>query len=453
MPLTIITAIQQLVQKAYIATLGRPADPDGLDYWSKRIEEGTTEAELLAIMLASREFAEEFREPVPQVPGASNMDKLIAHIYEKGFSRPPDPAGLDFFKSMASTQQLAPQKLVETMLAAAAGRDKQTLDNKIDAAKLLTEKLKEQKQKIEGKKLEEQKKLAELHDALLKEQKETFKQITEDAATKPNPAEIDQKLKEIEKIVIVTEVVEVIVEVPVPGPVVEVPVVVPVTDQPVTMVMMVNFGSATNTALNLEPLSATAALGLAVIGEDIETLTLTSPGGSGYLAAGVLTNSALTIELALGGTNTVWLEAEDVTVLDLAGSTGAIIVSPGFANADAVDLTDDDDIPLITGFDAGKHKLAFHLEEDLFDQPIVDWFDSAEVADFSAALTAAAEAMLEEGKAYFYAYVDGEETSWLFVVGEDWEEVGFAYKLVGVGSGFSADNISGLEICGCGLIL
>ena len=80
----------QLMQGAYIAYYGRPADPDGLAFWVALLTEAG--GDLSAIIEAfgtSLEFTERY--------GSLSYAELVNGLYEQLFNREADADGLDFY--------------------------------------------------------------------------------------------------------------------------------------------------------------------------------------------------------------------------------------------------------------------------------------------------------------------------------------------------------------------
>ena len=81
---------EQIIQNAYLAYYGRPADPAGLDYWAGRLKDaGGNLDEIIAAFGTSVEFTERF--------GKLETTELVNAIYQRLFKRDADPAGLEFY--------------------------------------------------------------------------------------------------------------------------------------------------------------------------------------------------------------------------------------------------------------------------------------------------------------------------------------------------------------------
>ena len=80
----------QIIQNAYLAYYGRPADPGGLDYWAGRLKDaGGNLNEIIAAFGTSAEFTDRF--------GELDTTELVNAIYQRLFKRDADPGGLEFY--------------------------------------------------------------------------------------------------------------------------------------------------------------------------------------------------------------------------------------------------------------------------------------------------------------------------------------------------------------------
>ena len=83
----------RIIQNAYLAYYGRPADPGGLDYWAGRLKAaGGNLNEIIAAFGDSAEFTGRF--------GALGATELVNAIYQRLFKRDADPEGLDFYRGL-----------------------------------------------------------------------------------------------------------------------------------------------------------------------------------------------------------------------------------------------------------------------------------------------------------------------------------------------------------------
>ena len=83
----------QIIQNAYLAYYGRPADPAGLDYWAGRLKDaGGNLNEIIAAFGNSAEFTDRF--------GTLDTTELVDAIYQRLFKRDAEPAGLEFYRNL-----------------------------------------------------------------------------------------------------------------------------------------------------------------------------------------------------------------------------------------------------------------------------------------------------------------------------------------------------------------
>ena len=76
---------EERVLAAYLAYYGRPADPGGLEYWSKRlVREGGNINSIIDAFGESEEYQKRF--------GDLTENQLVTNLYQQLFGRDPDPA-------------------------------------------------------------------------------------------------------------------------------------------------------------------------------------------------------------------------------------------------------------------------------------------------------------------------------------------------------------------------
>ena len=83
-----------LVNDLYVATLGRPADPSGLSYWTTQLGSGS---KLLADVTASFYGSGEYFRGI----GGGTYESWVRDMYNKLLRRPSDPAGVAFWAAQA----------------------------------------------------------------------------------------------------------------------------------------------------------------------------------------------------------------------------------------------------------------------------------------------------------------------------------------------------------------
>ncbi|GGK47202.1 DUF4214 domain-containing protein [Salinarimonas ramus] len=118
------------IQGIYIALFGRPADPEGLDFWSDLTSNGADLAPLVGKLTASEEYLSRFE-------GLSNAE-VITNIYLNLFGREPEPEGLAFFLAQLESGNQTIETIAINILDGAQGSDRALIDAKVAAADLFT---------------------------------------------------------------------------------------------------------------------------------------------------------------------------------------------------------------------------------------------------------------------------------------------------------------------------
>jgi len=89
-PSTLEVPYEDQIQKIYIAYYQRPADPEGLLYWSQRLSEAN--GDLSGIIDAFANSAES-----QALYGGKSAEEILTEIYQAAFNRDPDPQGLTWY--------------------------------------------------------------------------------------------------------------------------------------------------------------------------------------------------------------------------------------------------------------------------------------------------------------------------------------------------------------------
>jgi len=120
-----------LVQKAYIAYYGRPADTGGVNYWSCAMDDN--DGSLAAIIDAfgnSREFTNQF--------GGLTNGELIDAIYLQLFNRTPEEAGKAYWLEQLESGSMSLVNIAISILNGALNDDLTIINNKLEVAKDFT---------------------------------------------------------------------------------------------------------------------------------------------------------------------------------------------------------------------------------------------------------------------------------------------------------------------------
>ena len=124
-------------QELYVAYYGRPADPDGLDFWTGQFTRTDDVSRALASFGASAEYR--------AIVTAANNDRdvLINQLYQYMFNRDADAEGLMFYRGQLERGEatLASIALDIANGARAGSDDRAILDNKIEVANAFTDRV------------------------------------------------------------------------------------------------------------------------------------------------------------------------------------------------------------------------------------------------------------------------------------------------------------------------
>ena len=117
------------IQGIYIALFGRPADPIGLAFFNEATNNG---ADLSAIgdLAGTAEYQSRFE--------GMNNAQIVTAIYQSLFGRNPELAGLQFFVAQLESGAQNINTIAINILDGAQGDDRDTVDNKIEAANAWT---------------------------------------------------------------------------------------------------------------------------------------------------------------------------------------------------------------------------------------------------------------------------------------------------------------------------
>ena len=126
-----LTANQTLVEKSYIAYYGRPAEPEGLSYWTKQLD--SSGGNLDEIINAFSHSA----ESQALYAGLSSAG-VIGTLYHQLFGRTPEAEGLQYWTGQLDNGSVSRQSVMLTLLNSAQGADAVVVNNKLTAAALFS---------------------------------------------------------------------------------------------------------------------------------------------------------------------------------------------------------------------------------------------------------------------------------------------------------------------------
>jgi hypothetical protein len=123
--------LANLVQEAYLAYYGRPADAAGEGYWIGQL--ALSGGNLSSIINAFGNSAESLA-----LYGNGNTAQVVTQIYEQLFGRSPDTAGRDYWVGLINAGAVSPAGAALSILQGATGQDKALLTDKLVTATLFT---------------------------------------------------------------------------------------------------------------------------------------------------------------------------------------------------------------------------------------------------------------------------------------------------------------------------
>ena len=118
------------VQELYVAYYGRPADQAGQEYWADRLDD-EGESAIIDSFGNSAEY-DELSE------GQGNAT-LVDNLYQQMFGRPADPEGLTYYTGVLESGEKSLAEIAVTILNAASGVDLNDFNAKVEAAAEYTE--------------------------------------------------------------------------------------------------------------------------------------------------------------------------------------------------------------------------------------------------------------------------------------------------------------------------
>jgi len=126
-----MASYEAVIQKCYIAYYGRPADPDGLAYWTERLAAG--KGDITAVIDAFANSAESLARY-----GSMSTTEVVSALYSQLFSRAPESEGLQYWSHQIDAGIISRQSVMLNIANGAQGQDLNILTNKVAAAALFT---------------------------------------------------------------------------------------------------------------------------------------------------------------------------------------------------------------------------------------------------------------------------------------------------------------------------
>lgn len=206
-PLSQAANIISNIQAAYISLLERPADPDGLQYWTEQVTKSQSAETVITGILQSDEFKKKQQEPT--------HEQFLNSVYTNLFNRAPDADGKAYYLEQLKQSQSANfEKVLLQIIQNAQNADNVKMTSKLKTADEMTKKLDEQKLALQQEQFfVQQKAMAEA----MKQMSDLIKNITDQAS---NIGQIDKIIQDsTEK----AKPEPIYIEVPGPTKIVEVP--------------------------------------------------------------------------------------------------------------------------------------------------------------------------------------------------------------------------------------
>lgn len=117
-------AYQNTIQELYIAYYGRPADPQGISYWSSSLQSSSGSLNSVIGQFGnSDEFLDRF--------GGYNNSDLIDSVYYQLFGRLPDESGKQYYLQNLNQGYMSLPSIVVNILDGATGNDRAIIDSKV----------------------------------------------------------------------------------------------------------------------------------------------------------------------------------------------------------------------------------------------------------------------------------------------------------------------------------
>lgn len=172
------------IQEIYIAYYQRPADPEGLIYWAKRLDAENGDLKAIIEAFANSPESQALYGNITK----DNIADVVKAIYEAAFNREPEQAGLQYYVNGFKEGKFTPATIMLNILDGATGADKVVLENKIESAMSFTKAIDPD---LDAKDL-----LATYDSKDIPAARDFLKQVTADPATVKDLAEAQEYVKE-----------------------------------------------------------------------------------------------------------------------------------------------------------------------------------------------------------------------------------------------------------------
>jgi hypothetical protein len=122
------------IQKLYVAYFSRPADPDGLAFWTTQMQ---TNANFYQNISAAFSTSTEYKAAYA---GMSNA-QVVSAVYQHLFGRPAEQAGVDWWAQKLDSHTISIDNVVTAIAAGAQSSDLFAYNAKVAAAAAFTQHL------------------------------------------------------------------------------------------------------------------------------------------------------------------------------------------------------------------------------------------------------------------------------------------------------------------------
>ena len=129
------TESMDLAQQLFVGYYGRPADPGGQEFWADQFDQSDDLTQALAAFGESQEFIDNF--------GSLTTEELVNNLYQQMFNRDVEPEGLAFYTARIDSGEATLSSIAKQIADGAAGDDLTTLNNKITVANTYTDTVEE----------------------------------------------------------------------------------------------------------------------------------------------------------------------------------------------------------------------------------------------------------------------------------------------------------------------
>lgn len=132
-------AYEEIVQQYYVGFYGRPADEEGLEFWTNQLEDAGGDFSAIQDSFAN---SQEYRDFVLIDQGAArSYEDLVNFIYNNLFGRDAEPEGLEFYVSRLESGEYSLIDIVKRIIDGAQNGDLEAFNNKVEVADYFTSQL------------------------------------------------------------------------------------------------------------------------------------------------------------------------------------------------------------------------------------------------------------------------------------------------------------------------